>query len=287
MQNFTTSRRSFLQGTLATLALGSTALTASAAPAKKPLPLACSSIAFTKLSIEQAVAKIAELGFDAIDVWSGHAGCPHLDDVLNRLGASAFTKLLDKHKLSLYSFSVYRGGYAKYAKLLNDCGGGVAVHGSTRPPAKGQSLEEAVKLYIKKLEPELELAEKNNAKIAAENHAGALLNDIASLREFVKQAKAHPRLGVALAPFHLQRLKASVPEAIEICGDKLFFFYAWQNEKGDKQLPGIGSTNMQPWIDALRKIKFPHPITPFMHHEPDPEEMAKLFTKSRKYLSEM
>ena len=27
------------------------------------------------------------LGFEGVDVWSAHAGCPHLDDVLDRLGA--------------------------------------------------------------------------------------------------------------------------------------------------------------------------------------------------------
>ena len=92
--------------------------------------LACSSINFSSLPIEQAVQRIAGLGFDAIDIWSAHAGCPHLDDVLDRLGPEGLKELLEKHKLDLYSFSVYAGGYPRYAELLGKAGGGVAVRGS-------------------------------------------------------------------------------------------------------------------------------------------------------------
>ena len=49
---------------------------------------------------------------------------------LERLGPEGLTRLLEKHKLDLYSFSVYRGGYPRYAELLGKVGGGVAVRGS-------------------------------------------------------------------------------------------------------------------------------------------------------------
>jgi hypothetical protein len=58
----------------------------------------------------------------------------------------------------------------------------------------------------------------------------------------------HPRLGIALAPYHLQRIEASVEEAIAICGPRLLFFYAWQAQPGIQQLPGIGPTDFTPWL---------------------------------------
>ena len=88
---------------------------AEAAEGRWRMRLSCSTINYTSLPVEEACQRIAALGFEAVDVWSAHAGCPHLDDVLNRLGPAGLKEVLAKNKLKLYSFSVYRGGYRKYA----------------------------------------------------------------------------------------------------------------------------------------------------------------------------
>lgn len=245
--------------------------------------LSCSSIAYSSLPIEQAVQRIADLGFDAIDIWSAHAGCPHLDDVQDRLGPEALKELLAKHNLDLYSFSVYRGGYPRYAELLGKAGGGVAVHGSGgfKYP---DDLTASMKHYLEAIKPELELAEKYDSYVAIENHSGkSLLNYLDSIKAFT-ELNRHPRLGIALAPYHIQRNKESVEEAIKICGDQLFYFYAWQHAPGTEQLPGIGPTDCKPWVDALAKINFRFPVNPFMHHEPEPDELSKAMAKSCTYL---
>jgi sugar phosphate isomerase/epimerase len=248
--------------------------------------LACSSIAFASLPIEQAVQRIADLGFDAIDIWSAHAGCPHLDDVQNRLGPETLKLLLAKHDLQLYSFSVYRGGYPRYAELLGKAGGGVAVHGSGgfKDP---DDLTGSMKHYLEAIKPELELAEKYDSYIAIENHSGrSLLNYMDSIKAFT-DLNRHPRLGIALAPYHVQKNGEAVEEAIKICGNQLFFFYAWQHAPGTGQLPGIGPTDCGPWLDALAQVQFRYPVTPFMHHEPAPDEMAKVLAKSSSYLKSL
>lgn len=245
--------------------------------------LCCSSIAFSSLPIEQAVERIAKLGFDAIDVWSAHAGCPHLDDVLNRLGPEALTELLEEHKLDLYCFSVYRGGYRRYAELLGKAGGGVAVRGSGAF-SDPDDLTASMKQFLEGLKPELELAEKYDSYLAIENHSGrAILNYMDSIKAFT-DLNQHPRLGIALAPYHIQKNGESVEEAIRTCGDQLLFFYAWQNAAGSGQLPGIGPTDFTPWLAALAKARFRYPVTPFMHHEPAPDKMVTLLEKSREYL---
>ncbi len=86
--------------------------------------LSASSINFSSLPIEEACQRIADLGFEAIDIWSAHAGCPHLDDVQRRLGAEGLQRVLKTCGLKLYAFSVYSGGYMRYADLLGQCGGG-------------------------------------------------------------------------------------------------------------------------------------------------------------------
>jgi len=65
--------------------------------------LSTSSIHFMELPIEQACKRIASLGFEAIDIWSAHEGCPHLDDIAKRLGPDGLKELLAKHNLQLLS----------------------------------------------------------------------------------------------------------------------------------------------------------------------------------------
>ncbi|MHC4173058.1 MAG: sugar phosphate isomerase/epimerase family protein [Planctomycetota bacterium] len=253
-----------------------------AAREKWRMRLSTSSIHFMQLPIEQACERIAKLGFEAIDIWSAHQGCPHLDDVAERLGPNGLKKLLAKHKLKLFAFSVYKGGYARYAELLGAAGGGVAIQGSG-PPCKPEELTNRMHTFIEDLKPLVDLAEKHNSYLAIENHGGALLCSLDSLKAFV-DINTSPRLGIALAPYHIQTLKASVPEAIRICDRQLFFFYAWQHYPGPKQLPGIGPTDMTPWIRALTGIRYRGYVNPFMHGHPEPDVMTAGLAKSRDYL---
>ena len=259
------------------------------APAQKAAPapkwrmrLSTSSIHFMELPIEQACERIAKLGFEAIDIWSAHEGCPHLDDVVNRLGAEGLKKLLAKHKLKLFAFSVYSGGYERYAELLGKTGGGVAVRGSG-PTSKPEELTARMHQFVEGLKPLMELAEKHNSYLAIENHGNALLCSLDSLKAFVDINKS-PRLGIALAPYHIQTLKASVPEAIRICGEQLLFFYAWQHFPDSEQLPGIGFTDMTPWIQALADIRYRGYVNPFMHGHPQADVMEANLAKARNYL---
>jgi sugar phosphate isomerase/epimerase len=256
--------------------------TVGAAEAGWRLRLCTSSIHYKQLPIEDACAEIARLGFEAIDIWSAHAGCPHLDDVLERLGPDGLKALLAKHKLKLFAFSTYSGGYAKYAELLGKAGGGVAVQGSTKP-GEPKELMATMRAFIESLKPLVEVAEKYDSYLAIENHGGALLNTIDSLKAFV-DINGSPRLGIALAPYHLQGIEASVPEAIEVCGEQLLFFYAWQRANGLEQLPGVGPTDFTPWIAALARVGYRGYVNPFMHGEPERQVMSEHLARSRDYL---
>lgn len=246
------------------------------------MKLATSSIHYMQMPIEKACERIAKLGFAGIDIWSAHNNCPHLDDVAKRLGPEGLKKLLAKHKLKLFAFSVYRGGYERYAELLGKAGGGVAVRGSTGA-AKTEELTARMKAFIESLKPLAELAEKNNSYLAIENHGGALLCTLDSFKAFVDINKSK-RLGIALAPYHVQRQKESVADAIRACGKQLFFFYAWQNQPGNNQLPGVGSTDMMPWVEALAQIKYRGYVNAFMHGHPEADVMSVNLAKSRDYL---
>ena len=276
-------RREFLAVGAAALAAPCLARGAEAAK-EEPwrMRLSTSTIQFGSLPIEDACARIASLGFEGIDIWSAYENCPHLDDALARLGPDGLKALLAKHKLKLFAFSVYVGGYARYAELLGKAGGGVAIQGSAGPCAP-EELTAKMRGFLESLKPLVELAEKYDSYLAIENHGSALLDSLDSFKAFVDNNRS-PRLGLALAPYHVQAVKASVEEAIRICGSQLFFFYAWQQQADVQQLPGHGPVDFTPWIAALAKVRYRGFVNPFMHGHPAPDAMAAALAKSRDYL---
>ncbi len=286
-------RRAFLARTgcaavAAVAAPGLSHLAAAELAAQTPwkMRLSTSTVQFESLSIEKICEQIAALGYEGIDIWcpSKLFGCPQLDEVEKRLGSEGLKDLLAKHKLKLYSFTCYFGVYPKYAELFGKVGGGVAVRESGEGEATGKDLTARMKVFLETLKPELELAEKHRAFLAVENHVGRLLNSRDSFQAFV-DLNRHPRLGIALAPYHLQAKNISVEEVIGTCGKQLLYFYAWQHAEGMKQLPGIGPTDFTPWLSALAKADYAWYVNPFMHGRIAPAEMAKGLATAREFLA--
>lgn len=162
--------------------------------------------------------------------------------------------MLAKHRLKLYAFSTYVGGYAKYAELLGKAGGGVAIQGSAAP-CKPDELTAKMKSFLESLKPLADLAEQHSSWLAIENHGTALLDSLDSFKAFV-DLNPHRRVGIALAPYPLQAIGAPVEEAIRIAGRQLLFFYAWQKADRMNQLPGHGPTDFQPWLAALAEVNY-------------------------------
>ena len=271
------NRRQFIAASV-----GMAATLAGAAEARWKMRLSTSSVMFVKLPIEQFCERAAKLGYEAVDIWGPLFKCTHLDDIAGRLGGDGLKKLLAKNKLKLCAFSVYPSRYSQYAELLGVAGGGVAVRGSEKP-CKPEERTARMKEFLEKLKPQAELAERHNSYLAIENHGHALLDSIDSLKAFTDLNK-HPRLGIALAPYHIQAGKMPVEDAIAACGKQLLFFYAWQHGKGTEQLPGHGPTDFTPWLTALAKIGYARYVNPFMHGELEPDEMTAAVAKSRQYM---
>jgi sugar phosphate isomerase/epimerase len=277
------SRRRFL-GICAALTLGRFGGSAAENAAGAGLRFSTSSNHFKSLPLDEVCRRISALGFDGIDIWSAYEGCPHLDDAVRRLGGDGLRELLAKHRLKLCSFSCYVGGFAKYAALLGDTGGGVAIQGSAAPCPPAE-LTSKMRAFLESLKPLVEMAERHQSKLAIENHGTALLDSLDSFKAFVDLNRS-PYLGIALAPYHLQAGGESVESAIRIAGSQLFFFYAWQHQSGIAQLPGHGPTDFAPWLGALGEMRYPGYVNPFMHGHLDPDEMSAALAVALEYLKE-
>jgi sugar phosphate isomerase/epimerase len=140
-----------------------------------------------------------------------------------------------------------------------------------------------MRAFLNGLKPLAELAERYDSYLAIENHGNALLDSLDSFKAFV-ELNTSKRIGIALAPYHVQARNESVEKAIEIAGKQLLFFYAWQQRPGVEQLPGHGPADFTPWIAALGRVGYRWYVNPFMHGHPEPEVMTAALAKSKRYL---
>jgi len=295
-ENRNITRRDFVRGATAAVAGMSVCGISAACGKDKPdvkkawkMKLATSSVMFDKLTIEQVCERTAKLGLGGIDIWApfgwGGAKCTHLEDVKKRLGGKGLKELLTKHKLELAAFTLYGHKLSKYSELIGDFGGGVVVRGAGAKKASNpKDLTAKMRAFFEKLKPDIELAEKCNAQLAIENHGGSLLSSPDSFKAFVELNPNKKRVGIALAPYHLQGYKTPIEDVIKTAGSQLLFLYAWQRGKGTLQMPGVGPADFTPWIRALAGLKYQHYSSIFMHGHPAADVMEAAVSKSRDYM---
>ncbi len=283
-------RRHFLRTTAAAaLALAGHANASPADPRR--MRLAFSSVMLAELPIEEVCERAAKLGFEAIDIWCPFDNCKHLADVVTRLGPDGLKQLLAKHKLALASFTTYTTkmeavGFPAYADFIGKFGGGVVVRQSEYMQVKPGELTSAMRAFFEKLKPQIDKAAETKVRLAIENHGDALLNTPDSFKAFVDLNPSPQHVGLGIAPYHLQNIKASVEDVIRSAGSQLLFFYAWQSAAGIKQLPGDGPADFTPWLKALAGIDYQGYVNPFMHGHPTPDELSAGLVKSYAYLKD-
>jgi len=285
-------RRQFLRGSAAALALSGLsgrAIARQVPPWRKGTGFSSGMLA--ELPIEEVCARAARLGFEAIDIWCPFGKCKHLTDVVARLGPDGLKELLAKHKLALASFTTYctgaeAVGFPAYADFIGKFGGGVVVRESEYTKVKPENLTAAMRAFFEKLKPQIEKAAETKVRLAIENHGDALLDSLDSFKAFVDLNPAPQHVGLGVAPYHLQNIKAPVDAVIRTAGSQLLFFYAWQSGGGMKQLPGHGPADFVPWLKALADIRYAGFVNPFLHGEPTPEELSAGMNKACTYLKD-
>jgi len=285
-------RRQFLRTTgAAALALPATAGPAAAASARWRMRLAFSSVMLAGLPIEEVCARAAGMGFEAIDIWCPFDNCNHLADVVARLGPDGLKQLLASHRLAAASFTTYTtnaeaAGFPAYADFIGRFGGGLVVRESQYIRVKPAELTAAMRAFFERLKPQIDKAAETGVRLAIENHGDALLGTPDSFKAFVDLNPAPRQVGLAVAPYHLQKIRAPVEDVIRTAGSQLLFFYAWQSGEGLNQLPGHGPADFAPWLKALAQVDYQGFVNPFLHGHPTPDELAAAMAKASAYLKD-
>ena len=195
-----------------------------------------SSTMYHSLGLEEFLAEASRLGCSHVDVWGNFGGHKGLISEIRTLGPEKTNALLKKYGVKIYAFTVYGSRdseKSEYLTLLGAVGGKVLVFGDYQGDA------------AKAVARVADLAREARAQglyVAVENHGRATIDSLAELRAFIKAAAPHPNLGVAAAPHHTIKGGESVPDFVEICGEKLFFVYGWQKGRGLRALPAPRGT---------------------------------------------
>ena len=127
------------------------------------------------------------------------------------------------------------------------------------------------------MKPHLEVAEEHGVTIAIENHANNLIESPDSLR-WLLELRPSKSLAIAFAPYHLPQDEMQLAALIRELSEGMAMFYAWQHGQGAHdplpqeqqllQMPGRGTLDFQPLVEALAEVQYQGWTEVFMHPVP-------------------
>jgi sugar phosphate isomerase/epimerase len=299
------TRREFCRGAAAMGAAAALGIDRLFAAADKPFGLnyALASCMYGKLPLAEIVPQVPKTRAAWLDLWA----LPHGNqrEQMDALGAKRFHALLTANGVRLGMTTRYDLGpfqLQNELRLLAKHGGRLVVTGSGGPSEpSGAEARRAVARFIEQMKPHVAVAEECGVTIAIENHAQSLLHTPDSLR-YLAELSPSPRLGIALAPYHLPQDEQLLAGLIADIGPRLVHFYAWQHGRGCmtkmpkadelQQMPGRGKLDFRPLLAALRKIDYQGWTEIFMHPTPrgipildTAAEVTTEINRARKYLA--
>ncbi len=253
------------------------------------MKLGFSTNAFTRFDLEQAIAKIAEAGFEGVEILADE---PHAYPArLTAHDGERIGELLRKHRLAVSnvnancSFGYWRDAppeayfepsiispnkkhredrlelIRKTMEFARRIGAGNISITSGRmlggmPPAKAE------KQFAESMGRVLEMADEFEVNVGIECEPGLYLEYVAELAEWIDRL-GHPRLGANLDIGHCEVIGESIPEAIELLAGRIWNMHVediWKR-KHYHLVPGEGTINWQEVKAALEKIEYARFLT--------------------------
>ncbi len=180
--------------------------------------------------------EVSKTGASALDIWPKVHG--NQREQLDEMGEERFIRTLRK-------YGVLMGCITQYAlepfnlcdelRLAGRLGCRTIVTGGKGPKGlHGRELKHAVRDFLEKMKPQIDVAEDNGVKIAIENHSGSLIESAESLK-WLFEFRPSEQIGIALAPYHLPQDGILIGDLIRELGNGIVMFYAWQYGMGSKK----------------------------------------------------
>ena len=306
------SRRDFCRFALNSAVLSSTSFTAgtglfpavSLCAEDQPFKLKyiVASAMYGKTPLAQLVPEVPETGAEYLEIWAERHG--NQREQIDEMGEDAFLALLEEHNVKLGSFTCFKFGIFNMQpemELVNRLGGDMVICNTPGPKnLTGSELKTEIKKFTEKMKPHVEFAENLDITIGVENHGGGLINSPDSIR-YLMEAITSPKLGLAMAPYHLPQDPELMAKLITDVDSRLVHIQAWEHGMGCMtklpkeqelmQLPHRGPLDWKPILAALKKINyqgrteiFMHPVPRGIPILPEVAEVTAEINAARKYL---
>lgn len=254
------------------------------------------------MALAEILPEVPKTGATHIDVWPAPHG--NQREQVADMGIDAFAGTLELHGVQLGILTRYDlgpFGLGPEMAVARQLGCSLIVCGGKGPVGlEGDALKEAVRDFAEQMKPHIAVAEEHDVTIGIENHGKNLIDSADSMRWLVEFVSS-PRLGIALAPYHLPQEPALIAGLIEDLGPRLAHFYAWEHgvgchEKRPKeeellQMPGRGTLDFGPILASLRRIGysgwtevFMHPVPRGIPVLPTAREVTEEINRARAYL---
>ncbi len=277
------------------------------------MKLAFSTNAYTRFSLFDALRGIRAAGFGGVEIladvphaypaWISRTQTDFIRDELSRLGLSVsnvnvnctFGYWTDAPPEAYFEPSVISpnprhradriGLIGAAMQFARDIGADNISMTSGRmlggmPPAKAAAQFEESMAII------LEMADRLAINVGIECEPGLYLEYAAELREWIDRL-GHPRLGANLDIGHSQVIGESIPQVIDLLGDRIWNMHVEDipGRKHYHMIPGEGTLDWQALKSALQKIDYRRYLTVELYTQTaDPQYAAD---KSFAYLSKV
>ncbi len=306
------SRREFLRSAVAAAAVvGAGTQIGSAADASRKsepfrLRYVLSTNQYGTMPIWEIVKEVKSAGCEGLDVWAGRWG--NQREQIDYLGHERFAQMLKESGAKVACYTCMDPGFIKcepQMRAMVKFGGNMIVAGfpnvSGGKDLRGDALRTAIRGALEKLKPISAVAGELGVQLAIENHLNGLLETPDGCRMLAEEIK-EKHVGISLAPFHLPQDAGLLGKLTSDLGDRVLYFYAWQQGDGSgdlapskqkRQLPGVGPLDFKPMLAALKKNNFQGWTSIFMHASPrgsplqsTPKDVTAELNKARLFLDQ-
>lgn len=114
-------------------------------------------------------------------------------------------------------------------------------------------------------------------------YLGTLLDSVDDALLLVEEVD-EPNLGIMLDTFHMNIEEASMEAAVGKAGGRIFYV---QLSDSNRRAPGLGHTNFEPFMGALRAIGYDGWVSAEILPEPDPETAAAAWSAAFKRMNSL
>lgn len=223
---------------------------------------------FSTDSIQELFPKIAQLGFDTVEIALENPNLIDLKEVKSALNENDLNVVIcgafgDSRDLTNQSLKVQKNGLHYIEACLDICQElGVEFFAGPMYSAVGKArmLSNDKRklewdLAVRNLQIVCEMAQSRNLKIALEplnRFESDLVNTVNDVLRLIKDVQ-HPAACVMLDSFHMSIEERDVESAILKVGDKLIHMQVSENYRGT---PGTGQTPWKAYRNGLEKINY-------------------------------